>query len=50
MNKICQTLLREEERQKVMSQNIQTKIKSSINAEIIEYQNQINSMKETINE
>ena len=50
MNKICETLLREEERQRVMSQNIQTKIKSSLNAEIIEYQNQINSMKEKINE
>ena len=50
MNKICETLLREEERQRVLSQNIQTKIKSSLNAEIIEYQNQINSMKEKINE
>ena len=50
MNKICETLLREEERQRVMNQNIQKKIKSSLNAEIIEYQNQINSMKEKINE
>ena len=50
MNKICQILLREEERQRVMTQNIQSKIKSSLNAEIIEYQNEINSMKEKINE
>ena len=50
MNKICETLLREEERQRVMNQNIQKKIKSSLNAEIIEYQNQINSIKEKINE
>ena len=50
MNKICETLLREEERQRVMNQKKKKKIKSSLNAEIIEYQNQINSMKEKINE
>ena len=50
MNKMCQILLRKEEQQKLMIQNIQKKIKSGINAEFIEYQNQINSLKDNIND
>ena len=50
MNKMCQILLRKEEQQKLMIQNIQKKIKTGINAEFIEYQNQINSLKDNIND
>ena len=50
MNKMCQILLRKEEQQKLMIQNIQKKIKSGINAEFIDYQNQINSLKDNIND
>ena len=50
MNKMCGILLRKEDQQKVMSQNIQKKIKTGINAEMIEYQKQIDDMKQNIND
>ena len=50
MNKMCGILLRKEDQQKVMSQNIQKKIKNGINAEMIEYQKQIDDMKQNIND
>ena len=50
MNKMCGILLRKEDQQKAMSQNIQKKIKTGINAEMIEYQKQIDDMKQNIND
>ena len=50
MNKMCGILLRKEDQQKAMSQNIQKKIKTGINAEMIEYQKQIDDMKQHIND
>ena len=49
MNKMCGILLKKEDQQKAMSQNIQKKIKSGINAEMLEYQKKIDDMKQNIN-